>query len=208
MVRSSDGSETIEKAKDGGLTCWVLTAIHTPSPSPAIAIEYAKTWEPACTQTVPGMESRRIVTAPSGKKMTKARGMRIPCAMTIRSLIAFFPPSSSPTDEPPPEDAPLESDVLLALGPLLAPETAAVGAVPPAAVDVAVASWKGFTEFPPEALVRSNLNAPCMEWIWRLAAWSLVFKADPSLTDQIQLVDDDFRSMVPPFHELQFEPND
>lgn len=35
-----------------------------------------------------------------------------------------------------------------------------------------------------------------------------MFKADPSFTDQIQLVEDDLRSMVPPFHELQFEPRD
>lgn len=156
----------------------------------------------------PGVESTRIVSAPSGKKMTKARGMMIPCAIIIRVVIAWLPLSSPLADEAPSEGAPLAPEVLLAFGPLLASETAAVGAVPPAAVDVAVASRNGLTELPPAALVRSNLNAPCTEWIWRLAAWSLVFKADPSFTDQIQLVDDDFRSMLPPFHELQFEPDD
>ena len=145
-----------------------------------------------------------MVSAPSGKKMTKARGMRMPCAMTIRCVIVFCPLSSLLPEESSPE----EPEVLLALGPLLAPETADVGAAPPAAVEVAVASWNGLTEFPPAALVRSNLKAPCAECCWRSAAWSLVFKADPSFTAQIQLVEDDFRSMVPPFQELQFEPND
>lgn len=103
-----------------------------------------------------------MVSAPSGKKMRKARAMMTPCAMTIRRPMAFDPLSS--------EDPSLEPEVLFALGPLLAPETADVGAAPPAAVDVALASWKGLTEFPPAAFVRSNLKAPRAEWIWRLAA--------------------------------------
>lgn len=83
--------------------------------------------------------------------------------------MAFDPLSSLLPDEPS-EDAPLEPEVLFALGPLLAPETADLGAAPPAAVDVAVASWKGLTEFPPAAFVRSSLKAPCTECFWRLAA--------------------------------------
>ncbi len=177
------------------LTRLILSAIQIPRPMPAMANAYAKTCAPACTQIVPGTESKRMVRAPSGKNMTNARPMVTPCAIRMRR-----PKANSAAVGPPYEDP------LLALGPVLAPDTAAVGAVPPAAVAVALGSVKGFREFPPAALVRSKLKAPWVEWIARLALWSLVFRASPPLTAQIQLEDGERKSIDPPSQELQFEP--
>jgi len=126
--------------------------------------------------------------------------MIVPCVMAIRSLFAVLALCPSPPPSLLPLLPPLLSLVDVVLEELEDVELELV-------VEEDVEAWtKGFNELPPRAFLRSRLKESKSECCCRFVDLSLDLMGEPSLTAQIQEVEAEVRSMLPPDHLAQLEP--
>ena len=134
-----------------------------------------------------------MVKAPMGKKIKKARPMRTPCAMCIRSLFSFallLPPDIEPEPEPESPGDELMEEV----------------AAPDDDVLDAAALVKGFVLDPPVAWVRSTSKVPITSCWIRFADGESLLTPAPFLMAQIQLPEVDLTSSRPRDQDSQLEP--